>query len=70
MPGIVASSPMLEVHDRVSVGGGITKDTMLLGVSPQYKEVRGLVVLAGRFFDEQDAAGHAHGRGAQPTTRD
>lgn len=60
IPGIVAASPMLEVHDRISVGGGVTKDTMLLGVSPQYKEVRGLVVLAGRFFDDQDAAGHAH----------
>jgi putative ABC transport system permease protein len=60
IPGIVAYSPMLEVHDRIGVGGGITKDTMLLGVSPQYKEVRGLVVLAGRFFDEQDAEGHAH----------
>jgi putative ABC transport system permease protein len=60
VPGIVAYSPMLEVHDRISVGSGITKDTMLLGVSPQYKDVRGLVVLAGRFFDDQDAASHAH----------
>src|ERR1017187_6769598 len=60
VPGILAYSPMLEVHDRISVGGGVTKDTMLLGVSPQYKEVRGLVVLAGRFFDDQDAAAHAH----------
>jgi putative ABC transport system permease protein len=59
VPGIVASSPMLEDHDRISIGGGITNDTMLLGVSPQYKEVRGLVVLAGRFFDEQDASAHA-----------
>ena len=59
VPGIVAYSPMLEVHSQISLGGGITKDTMLLGVSPQYKQVRGLVVLAGRFFDEQDAAAHA-----------
>jgi putative ABC transport system permease protein len=59
VPGIVASSPMLEDHDRISVGGGITKDAMLLGVSPQYKEVRGLVVLTGRFFDDQDAGAHA-----------
>jgi len=59
VPGIVAYSPMLEVHSQVSLGGGITKDAMLLGVSPQYKEVRGLVVLAGRFFDDQDAAAHA-----------
>jgi len=59
VPGIIAYSPMLEDHERLSVGDGATKDTMLLGVSPQYKEVRGLVVLAGRFFDEQDAAAHA-----------
>jgi putative ABC transport system permease protein len=59
VPGIIAYSPMLEVHATISVGGGVTKDTMLLGVSPQYKRVRGLIVLAGRFFDDQDAAAHA-----------
>ena len=59
VPGIEASSPMLEDHERISVGGGITQDTMLLGVSPQYKDVRGLVVLSGRFFDAQDASAHA-----------
>jgi len=58
VPGIIASSPMLEFHDRVSMGGGIVKDTMLLGVSPQYKEVRNLAILAGRFFDDQDATAH------------
>jgi putative ABC transport system permease protein len=40
------------------MGGGVTKDTMLLGVSPQYKDVRNLAILAGRFFDDQDAASH------------
>jgi len=58
VPGIIAASPMLEFHDRVSMGGGIVKDTMLLGVSPQYKEVRNLAILAGRFFDDQDARSH------------
>jgi putative ABC transport system permease protein len=58
VPGIVASSPMLEFHDNVSMGGGITKATMLLGVSPQYKVVRNLIVVAGRFFDDQDARAH------------
>ena len=58
VPGIIASSPMLEFHDRVSMGGGIVKETMLLGVSPQYKEVRNLVIVAGRFFDDQDAVTH------------
>jgi putative ABC transport system permease protein len=58
VPGIVASSPMLEFHDNVSMGGGITKSTMLLGVSPQYRIVRNLVVVSGRFFDDQDAMAH------------
>ena len=58
VPGIVASSPMLEFHDNVSIGGGVTKQTTLLGVSPQYRIVRNLVVVAGRFFDDQDALAH------------
>jgi putative ABC transport system permease protein len=58
VPGIVASSPMLEFHDNVSLGGGITKSTMLLGVSPQYRIVRNLVVVSGRFFDDQDELAH------------
>jgi len=58
VPGIVASSPMLETHDTVSMGGGVTKETMLLGVSPQYRIVRNLAVVAGRFFDDQDATSH------------
>src|SRR5579862_3308420 len=29
-----------------------------MGVSPQYKNVRNLLVLSGRFFDEQDEAAH------------
>jgi putative ABC transport system permease protein len=60
VPGIVASSPMLEYHDTLSIGNGITKDTMILGVSPQYREVRNLQIVAGRFFDDQDALQHAN----------
>ncbi len=58
VPGIIASSPMLEVHYNVGLPGGLTKDAMLLGVSPQYKDVRNLAVIAGRFFDDQDDASH------------
>jgi putative ABC transport system permease protein len=58
VPGIVASSPMLEFHDNVSVGGGISRATMLLGVSPQYRIVRNLVLVSGRFFDDQDERAH------------
>ena len=58
--GIIASSPMLETHDNVSIpGNGITKNTMILGVSPQYTDVRNLKVDAGRFFDDQDSLQHA-----------
>ncbi|WP_158821024.1 ABC transporter permease [Granulicella sp. S156] len=59
VPGIIASSPMLEFHDDISIGNGMTKEAMLLGVNPQYKEVRNLKVMAGRFFDDQDATSHA-----------
>ena len=59
VPGIVASSPMLEDHTGVSMGNGMVKDTMLLGVSPQYRQIRNLAVVAGRFFDDQDAVTHA-----------
>jgi putative ABC transport system permease protein len=58
VPGIIASSPMLEFHDNVSMGGGVTKATTLLGVSPQYRIVRNLIVVSGRFFDDQDALAH------------
>jgi len=59
VPGIIAHSPMLEDHEMVSMGDGTSKECMLLGVSAQYKDVRGLVVVAGRFFDEQDSSAHA-----------
>jgi putative ABC transport system permease protein len=58
VPSVVASSPVLQSHDRISFGGGVVKDTLVLGVSPQYKDVRNLVVLSGRFFDPQDESAH------------
>lgn len=59
-PWVTASSPMLEWHDRIPVHNGNVKETLLLGVSPQYKQVRNLKVLAGRFFDDEDELTHAH----------
>ncbi len=58
VPSVIASSPVLETHDRISFGGGVVKDTLVLGVSPQYKDVRNLMVLAGRFMDDQDENAH------------
>lgn len=57
--GIKASSPMLEYHQPVSIGNGVSKEAMMLGVSPQYKDVRNLAVIAGRFFDDQDDRSHS-----------
>jgi putative ABC transport system permease protein len=58
LPGVVYSSPILEMHDRISFGGGVVKDTLVLGVSPQYKNIRNLLVPVGRFLDESDDTAH------------
>jgi putative ABC transport system permease protein len=58
VPGVLYSSPILTMHDRISFGGGIVKDTLVLGVSPQYQNIRNLLVPVGRFFDENDNAAH------------
>ena len=55
---VAVSSPMLEMHDRVTFPGGTPKDVLVLGVSPEYKDVRNLIVLSGRFFDEEDETTH------------
>jgi len=51
------SSPMLEMHDRIGING-VEKELLVLGVSPQYRQVRNLKVLSGRFFDDQDEVSH------------
>src|SRR5215831_16449036 len=60
VPGIRAASPMLETHDRIAIGEGKERDTLVLGVSPDYAIVRNLDVLSGRFFDEEDYMSRAH----------
>ena len=54
VPGIVAASPMIQLHDQVPVPGGKERDVLILGVSSEYQYVRNLVMPAGRFFDEYD----------------
>jgi putative ABC transport system permease protein len=58
VPGVLYSSPILEMHDRISFGGGVVKDTLVLGVSPQYRNIRNLIVPQGRFFDDIDDTAH------------
>jgi putative ABC transport system permease protein len=54
VPGISAASPMVELHDRISVPGGKERDILVLGVSWQYLYVRNLDVLSGRFFEDHE----------------
>ena len=55
VPDIIASSPMVELHDRISVGEGKQRDLLVLGVSSEYKTVRNLLVPSGRFFDDEES---------------
>jgi len=59
VPGIQAASPMVELHDRIAIGGGKERDLLVLGVSPPYATVRNLEILSGRFFDSQDSMARA-----------
>jgi putative ABC transport system permease protein len=58
VPGIVASSPVTQLSDRVPVGNGREKDVTILGVNPEYVTVRNLLVPSGRFFDHEDSQAH------------
>jgi putative ABC transport system permease protein len=60
VPGIMYSSPVVEMHNRISFPGGMQKDTVVLGVSPQYQQIRNLIVTDGRFFDDTDDSEHIH----------
>jgi putative ABC transport system permease protein len=57
VPAVVAASPTIALNDRISVGGGRQSDILVLGVSAEYRRVRNLVLLAGRFFDQEDTSG-------------
>lgn len=54
VPAIHAASPMLELHDRIAIQGR-ERELRILGVDPEYRIVRNLVITAGRFFDQEDA---------------
>jgi putative ABC transport system permease protein len=58
LPGVMYASPILEMHDRINFGGGVVKDTLVLGVSPEYQQIRNLLVPVGRFIDDQDDTAH------------
>lgn len=56
VPGIAAASPVfLPVMERVSLGNGKVRSFQVMGVYPDYRIVRNLVVVSGRFFDMDDS---------------
>jgi putative ABC transport system permease protein len=58
LPGVMYSSPVLEMHDRIRFGSGVIKDTLVLGVSSQYQYIHSLLVPQGRFLDDTDDSSH------------
>jgi putative ABC transport system permease protein len=60
VPAVSASSPVVTIHDRIPFASGAVKDILILGVAPEYRDVRNLVTLSGRFFDEEDEDTHTH----------
>ncbi|MGC2621112.1 MAG: ABC transporter permease, partial [Acidobacteriaceae bacterium] len=58
VPAIASSSVVLEMRQEITVNGS-THQVLVLGVEPQYRRVRNLVSLSGRFFDEEDETAHA-----------
>ena len=57
VPSVVSASPFVPLRDRINMGNGKEQDILVLGVFPEYSQVRNLVLLAGRFFDPEDLQG-------------
>jgi putative ABC transport system permease protein len=54
VPGVVAATPVVPLDNRIPIGYGKERDVRILGVLPEYRSVRNLVVVSGRFFDTED----------------
>ncbi len=55
VPGVKEASPVLNMHQRMIVGSGKEQDILVLGVDPQYQQVRRIIASTGRFFDQSDS---------------
>ena len=56
VPGIVSATPVVNLQMPFSTGSAGEISLLVLGVYPQYEQIRRLQILSGRFFDEQDTA--------------
>lgn len=52
---VTASSPMLTLQQPLTLGHGKVRDVQILGVAPEYRAVRNLLITHGRFFDDSDS---------------
>lgn len=59
VPGIQAASPVVNLHQFFTTGGGKERDVLILGVNPDYGQIRRLLLIAGRFFDSRDSLSHS-----------
>ncbi|MBV8206061.1 MAG: ABC transporter permease [Acidobacteria bacterium] len=59
VPGLRMASPMAEMEERIPIGGGKERDIQVLGVNEEYRGIRNLEVVAGRFFDAADVQSRA-----------
>ena len=55
VPGVKEASPVLNMHQRLVVGSGKEQEILVLGVAPQYQQVRRIIATTGRFFDQTDS---------------
>jgi putative ABC transport system permease protein len=58
VPGVIAASPVVTLGERIPIGNGDEKEVQILGVYPEYRLVRNLTVVSGRFFDREDSQAH------------
>ena len=54
VPGVKEASPVVNMLQRMVIGSGKEQE-IVLGVDPQYQQVRRIIVSAGRFFDQTDS---------------
>jgi putative ABC transport system permease protein len=55
VPGIASATPVVNLELQYPTVSGGEISLLILGVYPQYEQIRRLQLLSGRFFDEQDA---------------
>jgi putative ABC transport system permease protein len=60
VPGIASATPVVNLHLTYPERSRGEIFLLVLGVYPQYEQIRRLRLLSGRFFDEQDAALASH----------